>query len=110
MASAFECGSPVHHRRIEAGLHFRLVLLPGYSRRKQLSKIVYLGQAGFNNLLIIEVGYTNVTNEKLYFTVAVGGSLIPCYDSATNLQKNRWYHLVAVVGPTDNTGYLEVWK
>jgi hypothetical protein len=72
-----------------------------------ISPILYLGQAGFDNFLVIEVGHNSVGNEKLYFTVAAGGSLVLCFDSGANLQRNRWYHFVAVVGPNGNTGYLD---
>lgn len=71
-----------------------------------ISPVFYLGQKGYNNFLVIEVGHNKVGNEKLYFTLAAGGSLILCFDSGTNLQRNRWYHFVAVVGPDGNTGYL----
>jgi hypothetical protein len=79
----------------------------GIPAGNSISPIFYLGEAGFNNFLVIEVGHNNAANEKLYFTVAVGGSLSLCFDSAVNLQRNRWYHFVAVVGPNGNTGYLD---
>lgn len=72
-----------------------------------ISPIFYMGQKGFHNLLVIEVGHNDVTNERLYFTVASGGALRLCFDSAVNLQRNRWYHFVVVVGPDGNTGYLD---
>lgn len=78
----------------------------GIPAGNSISPIFYLGEAGFNNFLVIEVGHNSATNEKLYFTVAAGGSLILCFDSAANLPRNRWYHFVAVVGPNGNTGYL----
>ena len=78
----------------------------GIPAGNSISPIFYLGEAGFNNLLVIEVGHNSPTNEKLYFTVAVGGSLALCFDTGVNLQRNRWYHFVAVVGPNGNTGYL----
>lgn len=78
----------------------------GIPAGNSISPVFYLGEKGFNNFLVIEVGHNNVSNEKLYFTVAAGGSLTLCFDSGTNLQRNRWYHFVAVVGPNGNTGYL----
>lgn len=78
----------------------------GIPAGNSLSPIFYLGESGFNNFLVIEVGHNDITNEKLYFTVAVGGALNLCFDSGVNLQRNRWYHFVAVVGPNGNTGYL----
>jgi hypothetical protein len=78
----------------------------GIPAGNSISPIFYLGQKGYNNFLVIEVGHNAVGNEKLYFTVASGGALRLCFDSATNLQKDRWYHFVAVVGPNGNTGYL----
>lgn len=78
----------------------------GIPAGNSISPIFYLGEAGFDNFLVIEVGHNNVANEKLYFTVAAGGALTLCFDSGANLPRNRWYHFVAVVGPNGNTGYL----
>lgn len=78
----------------------------GIPTGNSISPIFYFGEQGYNNFLVIEVGHNQINNEKLYFTVAAGGSLILCFDSGANLQRNRWYHFVAVVGPDGNTGYL----
>jgi hypothetical protein len=78
----------------------------GIPAGNSISPVFYLGQKGFDNFLVIEVGHNSATNEKLYFTVAAGGSLRLCFDSGVNLQRNRWYHFVVVVGPSGNTGYL----
>jgi hypothetical protein len=78
----------------------------GIPAGNSISPVFYLGQKGFDNFLVIEVGHNAASNEKLYFTVAAGGSLRLCFDSGTNLPRNRWYHFVAVVGPNGNTGYL----
>ncbi|HWR89593.1 MAG TPA: LamG domain-containing protein [Dissulfurispiraceae bacterium] len=71
-----------------------------------VSPVLYLGENGFNNFLVIEVGQNSLSNEKLYFTVAAYGKLILCFDSGVNLTQGRWYHFAAVVSDAGNTGYL----
>jgi hypothetical protein len=78
----------------------------GIPAGNSISPVFYLGEAGFNNFLVIEVGHNDPANEKLYFTLAAGGSLILCVDTGANLTRNAWYHFVAVVSPNGNTGYL----
>ncbi|MCI0514618.1 T9SS type A sorting domain-containing protein [candidate division KSB1 bacterium] len=69
--------------------------------------ILYFGEADKgtpHNSLIIEIGHgDNPANRKLYFTIV---NQRFCYDSGENLQENEWYHFVAVVSETGNTGYL----
>lgn len=101
-AAALSTIGSLTHGSISVWFYYR-----GIPAGNAISPIFYLGQAGYNNFLVIEVGHNAAGNEKLYFTVAAGGSLILCYDSAVNLQRNRWYHFVAVVGPNGNTGYLD---
>ena len=73
--------------------------------------IFYAGD-GKNPGLIIEVGHSPISqNTKLYFTInTTGGDAFAkpvfCFDSNVNLQKDQWYHFVAVVGDDFNTGYL----
>jgi len=71
--------------------------------------IFYFGESQTgtaHNSLIIEIGHgggANPANKRLYFTI-VNQSF--CYDSGFNLQENTWYHFVAVVSSTGNTGYI----
>ena len=75
----------------------------------QILPIFYFGESDTgtpHNSLIIEVGHgggTNPSNKRLYFTI-VNRSF--CYDSNFNLLENNWYHFVAVVSSSGNTGYL----
>lgn len=69
--------------------------------------ILYFGESATgtpHNSLIIEIGHgQTILNRKLYFTIV---NQRFCYDSKVNLNENIWYHFVAVVTPTFNTGYL----
>ena len=57
-----------------------------------------------HNSMIAEVGHKmDVNDRKLYFTIV---NKRFCFDSNENLEENRWYHFVAVVGAEGNTGYL----
>jgi len=69
--------------------------------------LFYFGEsntANPHNSLIIEIGHAqNAQNRKLYFTIVNKGF---CYDSGVNLNPDTWYHFVAVVSDSGNTGYL----
>ena len=62
-----------------------------------------------NQGLIIELGHSPVHrgSKRLYFTVFANGCTYPslCFDSRMPLEENVWYHFVAVVGASFNTGY-----
>lgn len=74
----------------------------------RIQPILYFGEADTgtpHNSLIIEIGHgDNPKNTRLYFTIVNARF---CYDSRVNLEPDRWYHFVAVVGPEGNTGYLD---
>lgn len=72
--------------------------------------VLYFGESSENeahNSLIIEIGHGpdegDPQNRRLYFTIV---NQRFCYDSKANLSPDSWYHFVAVVGATGNTGYL----
>lgn len=75
----------------------------------QILPIFYFGESETgtpHNSLIIEIGHgrgINPSNKRLYFTIVNQGF---CYDSGVNLLENTWYHFVAIVSITGNTGYL----
>jgi hypothetical protein len=57
-----------------------------------------------HNSMIAEVGHKmDPDDRKLYFTIV---NKRFCFDSNENLEENKWYHFVAVVSTTGNTGYL----
>lgn len=60
-----------------------------------------------HNSLIIEIGHGpgegDPTNRRLYFTIV---NQKFCFDSRINLNPDTWYHFVAIVNPTGNTGFL----
>ena len=64
-----------------------------------------------NQGIIIEVGHHPVhwESKRLYFTIFGNGCSVPsfCFDSWVDVEKDRWYHFVAVVGEEYNTGYLD---
>ena len=72
-----------------------------------IQPIVYYGESDAgspHNSLIIEVGHDmDINDRKLYFTIV---NTRFCFDSNVNLEENRWYHFVAVVSASGNTGYL----
>ncbi len=74
----------------------------------QILPILYYGERDTgtaHNSLIIEIGHgRNPANRKLYFTIV---NRRFCYDSGENLDEDRWYHFVAVVSDSGNTGYLD---
>lgn len=74
----------------------------------QMLPILYFGEADAgtpHNSLIVEIGHgSDPSNRKLYFTIVNARF---CFDSGVNLEPDRWYHFVAVVGPDGNTGYLD---
>lgn len=79
----------------------------GFARGAAIAPILYLGDDAGANALIIEVGHPAPDErQKLYFTVALKGEPVQCFDSNMPLQPGRWYHFVAVVGDRFNTGYL----
>lgn len=86
---------------------FQVHSVPGVN---EIHPLVYLGSGvggSANSGVIIEVGHF-MTDTRLYFTVYDGPGPIPqCYDSVFDLQLDRWYHFVAVVGDGFNTGYLD---
>jgi hypothetical protein len=73
------------------------------------------GQCDFfdaaNQGLILEVGHSPVhkKSERLYFTIFANGCTYPsfCFNSNQSIMKERWYHLVVIVGEDYNTGYLD---
>jgi len=69
--------------------------------------ILYFGETDVtkpHNSLIIEIGHAqNLSNRKLYFTIV---NQRFCFDSQTDLEEDTWYHFVAIVSSTGNTGYL----
>lgn len=75
----------------------------------QILPVLYFGESATgtpHNSLIIEVGHgggQDPLNKRLYFTIV---NQRFCYDSRENLLEDTWYHFVAVVSPTGNTGYL----
>ncbi len=74
---------------------------------EDIEPIVYFGESDAgspHNSLIIEIGHKMDSNDrKLYFTIV---NRRFCFDSNKNLEENKWYHFVAVVSETGNTGYL----
>jgi hypothetical protein len=74
---------------------------------EDIEPIVYFGESDAgspHNSLIIEVGHKmDSTDRKLYFTIV---NKRFCFDSNKNLEENKWYHFVAVVSESGNTGYL----
>jgi hypothetical protein len=69
--------------------------------------LLYFGEAHagtMHNSLIVEIGHSNdPQNRRLYFTIF---NKWFCFDTATNLLPETWYHFVGVVGTNGNTGYL----
>jgi hypothetical protein len=63
-----------------------------------------------NQGLIIEVGHSPIhqASKRIYFTIWANGCTYPsfCFDSRNSINEGEWYHFVAVVGPDNNTGYL----
>jgi hypothetical protein len=82
-------------------------------RTKKILPLLYLGekesQEKIDNL-IIEIGHFDhgfPQDTKLYYTVYNQGyEPILCFDSATNLKADTWYHFAVVNSPSGNTGYL----
>lgn len=74
----------------------------------QMLPIFYFGEKDTgtrHNSLIIEIGHGHrIENRKLYFTIV---NRRFCYDTRVNLKEKQWYHFVAVVSDTGNTGYLD---
>ena len=72
-----------------------------------IQPIFYYGESdpgSPHNSMIAEVGHKmDINDRKLYFTIV---NKRFCFDSSVNLEENKWYHFVAVVGPEGNTGYL----
>jgi hypothetical protein len=95
---------------------FKLDRLP---EEKGIQPIFYFGSwtecanmfDAANQGIIIEVGHHPVhwQSNRLYFTIFSNGCSVPsfCFDSWVDLEKDRWYHFVAVVGKDYNTGYLD---
>jgi hypothetical protein len=63
-----------------------------------------------NEGLIIELGHSPIHagSEALYFTIWKNGCTYPsfCFDSGDGIERNKWYHVVIVVGGAYNTGFL----
>lgn len=110
---------PAHIRNLGEGsisLWFKLDRLPD---GKGIQPIFYMG--AWNNCLnmfdaanqgiILEVGHHPVhwKSKRLYFTIFANGCSLPsfCFDSWVDMEADRWYHFVAVVGEDFNTGYLD---
>jgi hypothetical protein len=72
-----------------------------------IQPLFYYGEsdpASPHNSMIAEIGHRMDPNDrKLYFTIV---NKRFCFDSNENLEENNWYHFVAVVSATGNTGYL----
>ncbi len=76
--------------------------------------LLYLGSSpeatGAKDGCIIEIGHKGVytDNTELFFTLTLPGSSEPiqCFDTGYNLTTEAWYHFVAIVSSTGNTGYL----
>jgi len=64
-----------------------------------------------NQGLVLEVGHSPVhkKSERIYFTIFANGCTYPsfCFNSNQSIIKERWYHLVVIVGEDYNTGYLD---
>jgi len=73
----------------------------------QVLPLFYYGESSASephNSMIIEIGHSeNAQNRRLYFTIAHSKF---CFDTKINLENNKWYHFVAVVGSKGNTGWL----
>jgi len=73
----------------------------------QVLPVFYYGESSAtapHNSLIIEIGHNEtLQNRRIYFTIVNARF---CFDSKSNLEENKWYHFVAVVGNNGNTGYL----
>ena len=75
----------------------------------QILPIIYFGESISNtphHSLIVEIGHgegKDPTNKRMYFTIV---NQAFCYDSQINLLEDVWYHFVAVVSTSGNTGYL----
>ena len=95
--------SSLHEGTISLWFYYR-----GISGDQKIAPLLYFGEedaAKRQNYLVIEIGHPE--NEYLYFTIARGGRILQCFDSNVTIEKNRWYHFAAVVGPGGNTGYLD---
>jgi hypothetical protein len=74
--------------------------------------LLYFGEsdAGLpHNSLILEIGHNQDSNDRrLYFTIVVAPFNVTrfCFDNGFNLDEETWYHFVAVVSRSGNTGYL----
>jgi hypothetical protein len=73
----------------------------------QVLPLFYYGESSKGqpqNSLIIEIGHNEDSkNRRLYFTIV---NKKFCFDTKINLEPNKWYHFVAVVGNNGNTGWL----
>jgi hypothetical protein len=81
---------------------------------QNVQPIFYFGDAdgGADNAsLIIEIGHfwDDIKVTTLYFTIlgVPGQKPTFCFDSNLDLMVDTWYHFVAVVGESFNTGYLD---
>jgi len=73
--------------------------------------IIYLGtdSQSVSDSVIVEVGHLGMDPLKnAYFTITPAASTDPiwCYDFNQDLSTGEWYHFVAVVNSSGNTGYL----
>jgi hypothetical protein len=60
-----------------------------------------------DDLFIIEIGHGTIQNTRLYVTWIIDQQIpVLCYDTAFNLEENKWYHFAVSVGPDGNTGFL----
>lgn len=110
---------PAHISSLSQGtisLWFKLDQIP---EGKGIQPIFYFGSwstcsnmfDAANQGIIIEVGHHPVhwDSKSLYFTIFSNGCSVPsfCFDSWEDMEPDRWYHFVAVVGEEYNTGYLD---
>lgn len=78
----------------------------------QVLPILYFGQATLTTShyrgMIVEIGHDrgDINNRRLYFTTIYSNANNFCFDSGENLIENTWYHFVAVISKSGNTGYL----
>ncbi len=77
----------------------------------QVLPILHLGKNSTSmpsRSMIFEIGHDrgNIENRRLYFTSIVSQGNNFCVDSGMDLEEDKWYHYVAVMGDTGSTIYL----
>ncbi len=103
LSSAIQDISNMHEGTISLWFKFENV-------NQNVLPILYFGRGDEeeDSLFVIEIGHAKSSNRKLYVTWVTGGRRPAlCFDSGYNLDPERWYHLVVVVGKDEgNTAYL----